>query len=225
MLILITFISLEDLKDKKHALIFLSGIGAISFIILTFIAMLFYPRPYNFFTDHFSMLGLINANPSFFGRIPPGLPLPNPISSILFMSALTITAVATVPFWIIITSLFEENRNTKILSRFGSIVGLISSPLLIGIAFPADVYLEIHSISTMWFFLLFAVAIMIYTIAIFLNENYPNEYAIFGVIVVAVAILYVFIPFTPLNAMHQKIAVYLFIAWPLLQAKKIWNEI
>jgi len=222
---LVGFISLDDLKDKKHLLIFFAGMGAILFIILTFIAMIFYPRPYNFFNDHFSMLGLMNANPLFFGRIPQGLPLANPISSILFMSALIITSIATVPFWIIIPSLFGANRNTKILSQVGSIVGLISSPLLNGIAFPADIYLEIHSFSTMWFFLLFAVAIMIYTIAIFLNGNYPNLYAFFGVIVVVVAILYVFVPFSPLNAMHQKLAVYLFIAWPLVQAKKIWNEI
>ena len=66
---------------------------------------------------------------------------------------------------------------------------------------------------------------MVYTISIFLNHNYPNIYAFFGVFVVAVTVLYVFIPFSPLNAMHQKIAVYLFIAWPIIQAKKIWNEI
>ena len=88
MLKLITFISLEDLKDTRHALIFFSGIGAILFIILTFIAMLFFPRPYNFFTDHFSLLGLMDVNASFFPRIPPGPPLPNPISSVLFILAL-----------------------------------------------------------------------------------------------------------------------------------------
>lgn len=230
MVFLVTFISLDDLKNKKRALIFFSGIGAIQFIIMTIIAMFFYPRPYNFFFDHLSVLGFLDANftpISFrFGlRLPRGPPLLNPISSVIFIITLIIAGIAMIPFWILMQSLFKEKRITKVISRVGSIIGLISSPFLMGVAFPADVFFAIHAISTMLFFLLFAAAIIVYTIVIFLKEDYPNRYAIFGVIIGAVAILYIFIPYTIFNAFHQKISVYLFVAWPLFQAIKLWKEV
>ncbi len=59
---MVNFISLEDLKDKKRASIFFAGLGAILFIIITIVAVFFYPRPYNFFMEQFSILGITDAN-------------------------------------------------------------------------------------------------------------------------------------------------------------------
>jgi len=223
---LVSFINIDDLKNKKKAGIFLASVGALQFIILTIIAVFTYPRPYNFIMEQFSILGLLDANwPSRFQGGFPQPPLPNPISSVLFIIAIIIVAISMIPFWILLPPLFEADKKTKILSKIGSIIGLISSPFLVGVAFPADVYFTIHMFGALSFFFLFSIAIFTYSIAILLNESYPNINGIFGIIVCAVGVAYIFVPLSPLNAFHQKITVYLFISWAFIQALRLWNEV
>ncbi|NHI91238.1 MAG: hypothetical protein EAX96_01960 [Candidatus Lokiarchaeota archaeon] len=223
---MVNFITIDDLKNKKRALIFFAFIGALNFIIMTIIAMFFYPRPYNFFFDHFSSLGFLDANWSsqFFGGISRPY-LPNPVSPILFVIALIIAGVAMIPLWIFLPSQFKECKLARILSWLGSGAGLISSPFLMLVGVPADYNIMLHGIGAMYFFLFFAIAIIIYVGAILLNKEYPNGYAIFGIIVGVVAIAYVFIPFSILNAFHQKVTVYLFIAWAMVQVFQVWPNL
>jgi len=229
---MVKLISLEDLTGWKRKGIFITLICGIQFIFVTIIAMFFYPRPYNFIMDHFSTLGLLDGNASFGG---PALPfLANPISSVMFMITVIVTAVAIIPFWIVMPFVNEERKSTKLMSWGGSIIGLASVPFLMMVAIPADVELFLHAIGALGFFALFAVAIIFYTVALFFNEKYDNRLAIIGLIAIFIGFSYAiignfysFLPpvFAYSNAFHQKIAVYSFIIWALLQIVIIWKDI
>ncbi len=186
--------------------------------------MFFYPGGYNFFLNYFSALGRTTTAADH------SLPnTPNPISSVMFTTTIIITGIALVFFWIGIVNLFSEKKITKILSLSGTAIGLISSPFLIGVGiFPGDLFpgpTGLHTISASVFFLLFAIAIILYSIAIFFKEDYPNGYAIIGLIFASLVILYVIDIFALIAPLAQKIIVYSFISWSLLQASKAWKII
>ena len=229
---MVNLISLEDLNGWKRKGIFITLVCGIQFIFVTLIAMFFYPRPYNFIMDHFSMLGLLDANA---GALGSGLPyLANPISSVMFMVTVIVTAVAIIPFWIVMPFVNEERKSTKIMSWSGSIFGLASVPFLMMVAIPADVEIILHSVGALGFFALFAVAIIFYTVALFLNEKYDNKLVIIGIVAIFIGFsyaiignFYAYLPpvFSYSNAFHQKLAVYSFIIWALIQIFIIWKDI
>ena len=215
-------IALEDLKSPKKLGVFITIIAAIQFIVVTIIAMFFYPGGYHFFFDYFSTLGRTmtaadHTLPNY----------PNPISSVMFFIAVVIAGVAIIPFALIIRTLFTEDKKTNIIATAGSIVACVSAPFLIGVAlFPSDLYPgrnNLHGISAQGFFIIFAVAIIIYTIAILLNSKYPNWLAVFSIIIAVMAILYAAIDMGIIDAFMQKMVVYSFITWVLINAIKVWQ--
>ena len=229
---MVTMIKLEDLQGWKRKGIFITLICGIQFIIVTLIAMFFYPRPYNFIMDHFSRLGMLDANATFFGS---GLPyLPNNISIIMFIITILVTAVGIIPFWFVMPSVYDEKKSTKILSWGGSLFGIASAPFLMLVAVPADFNAILHTVGALGFFLLFAIAIIIYTVGLLLNEKYDNKLIAMGIIAMVIGFSYAiignfydFLPpvFAYSNAFHQKLAVYSFITWALIQIFIIWKDI
>ncbi|NHI93888.1 MAG: hypothetical protein EAX96_15475 [Candidatus Lokiarchaeota archaeon] len=214
------FITLEDLKSPKKLGILICIIGGIQFIVVTLIAMFFYPGGYNFFFNYFSTLGVTVTSPTH------TLPnVPNVISFIMFFMAIIIAGIVIIPFFIIIRTLFKDEKKMNIIAWIGSIVGIISAPFLMGVAiFPGNLFpgpTGLHSISAKSFFIIFALAIIIYSVAILLNKNYPNGYAIFSMIIAVVAIAYAIIPMGILDAFMQKMVVYSFIFWTLIQSLKV----
>ena len=116
----------------------------------------------------------------------------------------------------------------KYISIGGSIAGIISSPLLIALAiYGYDYHGPEHSFTTLWFFVLFAIAIMIYSIAINLNKNYPKYKiaAIISLLFSILNILFIVRVFSIINVIMQKIIVYGFISWTIFQVILIWKEI
>ena len=215
-------ITLEDLKSPKKLGVFISIIGATQFIVITLIAMFYYPGGYNFFFNYFSTLGLTMTSPTH--TLPNA---PNVISFVMFFIAIIIAAISIIPFFLIIRTLFKDEKKTNIIAWAGSIVGIVSSPFLMGVAiFPANLYTGktgLHALSAQYFFIIFAVAIIVYSIAILLNKDYPNGYAIFSIIIAIMAILYAVIDMGILDAFMQKMVVYSFITWVLIQALKVWQ--
>lgn len=210
-------VKLVKLKSWKHLSCIAALIGGIQFIVVTFIAMFFYPDGYSFTEDYFSFLGTtINVRTY----------SPNRISRILFVIACVVAGASLIPFWIVITTLFKNSDIARYLSYFGSILGIISSPLLMGAGiFPGDKMYETHSFSAKYFFLLFAAAILIYSIAILLNENYQNIYAFIGFGFSVLIVLYILRFFIQIGPLMQKIIAYGFISWAGLQVIKIWKTI
>ena len=177
--------------------------------------MFFYPDGYSFTEDYFSFLGT-TINVRTYSK--------NTISRILFVIACVVAGASLIPFWIVITTLFKDTELTRSLSYVGSMFGILSSPLLMAVGiFPGDKMYDIHAFVAKYFFLLFAISILIYSVAILFNENYQNSYAIIGFGFSALIVMYILRVFIQIGPLMQKIIAYGFILWAGLQVIKIWK--
>jgi len=188
--------------------------GALQFLLLTFLASFFYPGGFDYFGYYFSDLGALVARNG----------ESNSISSTLFFVALTVVALVLIPFWLIIRSLFTESTVEKVLSILGSALGLTSSPFIIGVAlFPIDTQLETHILVTLIFFSLFVLATLLYSIAIILNQNYPNYFGLVGLVLFAISLVILMDPLAPQVALLQTIVTYGYFIWVLIPIFLIWH--
>ncbi len=150
----------------------------------------------------------------------------NSFSSTLFIIALTLVGIFMIPTWLILPSLFKESSYQKITSFLGSGFGLLVSPLLIGVAiFPMDTELDLHMFFARYMFLAFGTAILIYSIAILLNKSYANYYAIFGLAIFILVLIYVFGNLDTIGPFVQKVIVYSYIIWAFIQVFRIWPSV
>jgi len=199
---------------RLACLVTVFGVG--QFLLLTFLAALFYPGGYDYFGYYFSDLGAVEARNG----------EPNSISRSLFSMALTIIALSLIPFWLIIHRLFRESTVEKVLSILGSALGLLSSPFTIGVGlFPIDTQLETHFIVTLILVLLFALASLLYSIAIILNQNYPNYLGLvaFVLLAISVASFATSLNDPSLGAFLQKIVAYGYFIWALIPIYIFWS--
>ena len=190
--------------------------GAVEFFLLTFAAAFVYPGGFDYFGYFFSDLGAVIAKN---GEL-------NYVSSALFSIALVIVAVALIPFWLIIRSPFTKSKREKVLSVLGSALGVISFPFLIGVAIsPIDTQLETHVTMTLIFFSLFVLATLLYSVAIMLNQDYPNYSAIVGFVLFGVSTVILIDPLSSYVAFLQTIVLYGYFAWVLMQTFLVWRRI
>lgn len=204
-----------DIWSWKQIGCIIAVIGALQFIIMSSLAMIFYPGGYSFFNDYLSHLGQTEVDGE-----------PNTISFWLWIFATNVAGLTLIPIWFVIKTLFTKKRTETILSMFGTVLGVISGPFLMAIGvFPADTRPDEHGIVTTIFFLLFAMAIAIYSIAILYNADYPNPYAYVGVIFSIVIVLFIGGLFAPINVAMQKIIVYGFVLWVVFQVTKVWDSV
>lgn len=210
-------LKIEDLKAWKRLSCIISLFGGLQFIIVTFLAMFFYPDGYSFTEDYFSYLGTtVNLRTG----------APNDVSRLMFVIACVVAGACLIPFWIVIATLFNESKIMKTLSLFGSLLGIISCPFLMGVGiYAGDTEYSLHVLSTRTFFLLFAAAILIYSIAILFNAEYQTIYSIIGIAFSIIIVLFVLRFFIQINVIMQKIIVYGFCLWALLQITKIWKQL
>jgi hypothetical membrane protein len=189
-------------------------IGVIQFIILTIIAMLVYPGGYYFSGNFFSNLGQVaSANNG----------MPSMPSRILFIIACTITAIMNIPFILALRTNLNDTKAERIFGWTGTILSIGASPFLFLLsALAVDVYLGPHMLATKLFFLLFGLAIIIYTPALFLNKTYNKILAFYGVLVAIAALLYIFVFIQ--NAAVQKFTVYFMISWVIVQGVYLWKR-
>ena len=186
-----------------------SGIFAgIQFVIMTFGIMLFYPEGYDFLNNSFSSLGLTMTNG-----------YATPINHAIFAITCSLAGGASVPFWIAIRTVFTESTPQKVISWIGTILGLAAAPFLAALAlFAGDVYPAQHGWSTILFFILFALAITVYSFGILLNKEYDNKYALVGFVVALIDIVHIFFIGT---AWMQKIAVYSMVLYSAFQGYRL----
>ena len=200
-------------KIRKKYSSMLAIIAGTQFIILTIVAMLIYPGGYSFWDNFFSHLGYtVSVNNG-----QPSLP-----SYILFAITCTIAGVFLIPFWCTMNSMFRKTTLERYLGFLGTLLGLLASPNLALLAiFPGNLLFTPHIITTRLFFLLFASAMIIFSIAILYNKDYENYYAYIGFIIGIIILLYVMVFL--FNAAFQKITIYLLILWGAIQGLKIWK--
>ena len=206
----------------------LVAIGCVLFVLLTAVAMLFYPggtatdpttRGYSFFTNFFSELGLTQTRTG----------QPNTVSAILFITALTAAGAALAVFFVAFAQFFVHSTAGKILSGLGALCGILAGICFIGVAFtPANLAAKAHGQFVLWAFTAFPLAALFYTVAILQERQYPKRFAlVFGVFTLLL-ILYLVLLFTGpsfrtaqgvlVQATGQKAIVYASIISILIQA-------
>ena len=195
---------------------YLGILGGIIFVVTTIIAMLTYPGGYSFLENSFSALGqtVINSIPSM-------------LNYYLFVIACTGAAICLALFVFAMRTVFTETTGMKVLSWLGTILGLASAPNLSALAiFAGNVFPEIHGNTTRLFFILIMLGILCYSIAIVMNSEYENIYALIGFIVVIVCVLHIAAMFGVMStlfgtALWQKVAVYGLVLWSVFQGYKL----
>jgi hypothetical membrane protein len=203
--------------------------GTLAFVLLTVIAMFFYPGGtvtdrntvgYSFLENFFSDLGLLVTSSG----------ASNAVSAGLFFVACLIVGSALALFFFAFQQFFRQGRTQRKLSVIGSTFGILSGLCFVGVAFtPGDILLHAHERFAFWAFRLFTLAVLIYVIAIFRHPTYTRKYAwalvaFFGLQVVHLMLLFLGPNYRQthagmvIQATGQKIIVYASIISITLQA-------
>jgi hypothetical protein len=166
------------------------AVGCVQFVILTVVAMWFYPggtiadpttQGYSFFANFFSELGLTRTHSGG----------PNTVSFVLFFVALTLAGAGLVLFFVVFRSLFAQSGVLRVLSAIGSLFGVLSGICFIGVACtPANLRPSLHGQFVLWAFEAFPVAVILYAIAILLHKSYPKRFAVVFIAFAALLVLY-----------------------------------
>jgi len=170
--------------------------GIILWIILSTIAMFFYPggteiNPstlgYSFWSNYISDLG---RTVTYSGA-------PNSISQILFTVFTVIYGFTTFVFFIALLSIFTESRSGKWISIIGGIFAGISAIGAFCLAFaPSDVYPELHGLFSGVTYLAAIFLVIFIVIEIFLTKKLPQKYAFLLLISVILTFIAMIVLFT-----------------------------
>lgn len=164
------------LSKVQRIAIPLTVFGGLQFIVLTFLAMLFYPggtvgnpsaEQYIFFENFFSDLGRTQdfENNS------------NLISRVLFTISLSFQGIATILFFYTIPTLFPKDKKTKRWTLLIAILGVIAGIGFVGIAHtPWDIDRPIHVFFVNLGFRLLLISASLMLIRIYKTDYFPNIY-------------------------------------------------
>ena len=225
----------------SHQVFSLVMFGCALFVVLTAVAMWFYPggtyadqsaSGYSFSTNFFSELGMTVTRSG----------EPNTVSAILWFVAMSLAGAGLVLFFIAFRQFFTGSRWGRVLSGLGSVVGVFSGICFVGVAFtPANLFLGAHVRFVLWAFQAFPVAAILYAVAILREPAYPDRYGWaflgFAVLLVFYVILLIAGPGQDLRqglviqAAGQKIIVYASIISIFIQpfmpdaASKMWEQL
>jgi len=191
------------------------------YLVLTTAAMFFFQGDggYSFFDDFFSELGQT--------AVPTGAA--NTLSCVLFNAALGFAGCGLALFFLAFPACFTESAGAKVLCRIARPLGVASGICFVGVAFtPMNLYLTAHEEFFMWAFRAFPIAVLLGTVAILLDKNYPSRFAlVFGVFACMLIAYLLLISFGPgthehagkvIQATGQKIIGYAAIGSVLVQA-------
>ncbi|MHA1488132.1 MAG: hypothetical protein ACTSRI_00340 [Promethearchaeota archaeon] len=223
-----------NLKNWRQWAYILNMIGCIQFIFFTFIGMLFYAGGtyidptipgYSFFSNYFSDIGRTVA---YSGE-------PNTVSFICFSIAFFMVGVLLIPSFLAFPHFFRESSIKKLISIFGTIIGIFTTFCLSGISFaPSDVNGSAHG----WFVLAgfssgFFVS-LIYSLVIFLNKDYPRRYGLnFLFFTASLGVYLILLFFGPssksvegliINVTGQKFILYIFATCLFFHGWGAWKQ-
>ena len=78
---------------------------------------------------------------------------------------------------------------------------------------------------TLIFFSLFVLATLLYSVAIILNQDYPNYSAIAGFVLFGISTVILVDPLASYVAFLQTVVLYGYFAWVLMQTFLVWRRI
>jgi hypothetical membrane protein len=212
----------------RGRLFLLAMVGCLQFVVLSAVAMPFYPGAtysdnsttgYTFTQNFFSDLGRTAAHDGD----------PNTVSMLLFIVALSLAGLSLIVFFLTVPPHFAGNRTARRLSIIGSIVGVISGLGFIGIAAtPADVNLTVHRLFVYIAFTGFLLVVFCYSAAILKSRAYPRAYAYAYLAYAVVLAVYLVLLFSgpevettrglTIQAVGQKVVVYTGIVCVVIQS-------
>ncbi len=204
------------------------AIGCTLFVVLTAIAMFFYPGGtvvdvntvgYSFVDNFFSDLGRTQSRAG----------QPNPIAATLFLIALTSGGVALIVFFLCLTRLFQRAMLDRILSWLGTLAGILAGLGFIGVALtPANVNGPLHNQLVFAAFEAVTVAAILYLIVMLRDRSFPNHLAmVFGVFAILLVLYLGLLFFGPstktpeglrIQVVGQKVIAYASIISVLIQS-------
>ncbi len=171
-------------------------------------AAMFYPGGYDFFTHYYSDLGRTVT--------PEGND--NILSLIFFILGTIITGFLFIPFWLTYYTIFFHSSRARDIGRLGSIFGMFAIPTLFGIALvPINLWLDLHAMFSVAYYLTISVSLFCYSLAIFIEPDYPNYSGIAGISIVLFEILFILGVFSEIEPLIQKVTSFCFALWILFQ--------
>jgi len=167
-----------NLKNWKQKSFILAIFGCVQALIFTTIAMFFYtggtfndPNTvgYSFWGNLFSDLGRLTAHSG----------ESNLISSLIYNISLSLMGILLAFYFTGMLRSFNEIERGKKFIYAGSIIGIPISLSFIGASLtPADLFYGIHVSFGIFVFTFTLPLIILYTFGIYINEDYPNIYAL-----------------------------------------------
>jgi hypothetical membrane protein len=219
---------MKKTAGRRGRLFLLAMAGCVQFLLLSTMAMFFYPggtysdedtAGYAFTQNFFSDLGRTAAHNGD----------SNTVSMVLFIIALSLAGLSLIVFFLAVPPHFAENRTAKRFSIIGSVVGVISGIGFIGIAaVPADVDQTLHTNFVYVAFTGFLLVVFCYSAAILKSRSYPRAYAYAYFAFAVILALYLVLLFSgpevetagglTIQAVGQKIVVYTGIICVVIQS-------
>ncbi|MFX0019459.1 MAG: hypothetical protein ACFFAK_10765 [Promethearchaeota archaeon] len=167
-----------NLKKWKHKAVIAEILGCVLLVVLLFIAMLFYTGG-NYKNPYVSGYSFWENIVSDLGRSIAYSGIPNTISSLLFSIALVLYAILFIPFYLIFPDFFQNGELKLKVAKIGSIFGIIASLSIIGIVFtPINLFDIVHLIFASIAYLSLSLNGVFYTIALYINKDFPKIYSI-----------------------------------------------
>lgn len=207
-------LSPNDIKRIGRFAIALAIFGIIQFLFMIFLAIIFYPGGYNFFGYFLSDLGAVRSRNGELNTLP----------SLLFSIAFSLLGLSLVPFWLLIPLLFATSKYEKIFGVLGSIMGLLTTPLIIGVVvYPMDTQLDTHEFYAWSYAFFLALAIFFYSLTILRNLEYPNSIKVISFALFIILGIFEIFNFGNLQPLIQKIVFTGFILWMLIQVSQVWS--
>ena len=224
----------EKVKYKKDIVFPLAIVGCGQFIVLTFIAMVFYTGGtrldstspgYSFFTNFFSDLGRTVA---YSGEW-------NLLSAALFIIALIGLGVSFLNYFMSIQQYFSETEEERKLTRIIVLSGKISALAFIGVAIvPANLFTLIHDLFVVVGFSFIMVVSGTMTALIIKTQKLSKSYVMVNVIFILILFIYaglflvipeiITLEHLFVRATIQKVVVYSLILCFLIQSYGIWRN-
>ena len=210
------------IENWREFAFFFILVGLIQYLIFTTVAMFFYAggtlvdsntTGYSFWSNFFSDLGRTQAHS---GKS-------NFTCYIIFVITGSVMAGSIIPFSIAFPHFFKDNNKERQLSIIGSIFGIITAilMLIVVILLPWDIYYYEHILVVMMYALTGLVSIILFSIVMYLNSEYPNKYAYILMTYTVLSLIYTFVLFfgpdmntadgLMFQATKQKIMTYAFI--------------
>lgn len=213
-------------KNWRNIAYILAMIGSIQSLVFSTIAMFFYTggnisNPsspgYSFFENILSDLGRLYA---YSGQS-------NLISCVIYNISLFFMGALLIPYFLAVPNLFRGLKESRWFCIAGSVAGLFLSIMLIGASVtPADLLMNIHLTFGMFAFFIGLPLTILFSVAIIINKEYPNTYAIIYALLGVVLFIFIIMMFldvdspiiTPRFAIGQKVVIYTMLACFFFQA-------